>query len=516
MKAQDKPKYVAELRDIISRLNPERLINKPDDGLVDLGVMRAKAIFTSFDSNMGSHLEYLVKTFLEVARAGRREEHIRNLARDIRNYVVQKTEEMDVYIIDPIEVEDRIKGEDEIVENPNTNQPSPSNADIYDVALSFASEKRDYVYKVAKKLEENGITVFYDDFPEQELDMWGKNLRDYLTGIFAGRAKYCVMFISAEYSQKTWPDFERQIIQARSMIDEDMLLPARFDKTPIKGEIPTIKYIDISSMSPQKFADMITKKIMASKSTESSSHKAIESEAEPPTGSRQEQPVLYVDPSIRRSGGPTGHFIYFTIKNVSREAALDIRWGIRGFAYEWRPTDTELFELDPLKEKEVVYPISNESPFLKEIPELNIFIEYGDTRGNIFFSRRELQQVTVPSGAFHELKAGGFHSPVLLQNDNVNFESGPMWNGNRVDMTFTVKQGNLDKAITISISRTLLSVWGFTDIDEIKHALLELGFRKIRTMIKENNLDDYLFVTSNFPKEMQNGLKGYQLLRDSL
>ncbi len=36
----------------------------------------------------------------------------------------------------------------------------------YDVALSFAGEDRDYVDKVAKRLQEKGVKVFYDKFEE--------------------------------------------------------------------------------------------------------------------------------------------------------------------------------------------------------------------------------------------------------------------------------------------------------------------------------------------------------------
>ena len=147
---------------------------------------------------------------------------------------------------------------------------------------------------------------------------------------------------------------------------------------------------------------MITKKIKTSRKSGSQTNQKNDIETAPSITQQSKIPVLYVQPSIGRSGGPNRHFIHFTIKNVSKDiAALDIRWEIRGFAYEWRSADTNLLELDPLKEKEVVYPISNEPTFLKEIPELNVFTEYSDIHGTIFFSRRELQQAIVPSGAFY-------------------------------------------------------------------------------------------------------------------
>lgn len=35
-------------------------------------------------------------------------------------------------------------------------------------------------------------------------------------------------------------------------------------------------------------------------------------------------------------------------------------------------------------------------------------------------------------------------------------------------------------------------------------------------MIKDNNVQDYLFTTYDFPQEFQNGFEGYVKLRDSI
>ena len=113
MKAAEKPNYISELREIISKLNVEKLVATPDDAVVNQGVMRVKAIFTNFDFGMGEKLQKLTDEFLEVARAGKRPEHIQNLAKDIRNLIIQQTEDMDVYVIDPQVVENQIKNSDE-------------------------------------------------------------------------------------------------------------------------------------------------------------------------------------------------------------------------------------------------------------------------------------------------------------------------------------------------------------------------------------------------------------------
>jgi len=101
MKTEDKPKYVSELREIIYKLDIAKLISSPDQSITGQGILRAKAIFTNFDHGTGEKLETLINEFLEVARAGKRIDHIRNLANDIRNFIIKKTEEMDVYVIEP-------------------------------------------------------------------------------------------------------------------------------------------------------------------------------------------------------------------------------------------------------------------------------------------------------------------------------------------------------------------------------------------------------------------------------
>lgn len=517
MKAEEKPKYVSELRGIISRFNVDKLVSSPDDALVDQGIMKAKAIFTYFDYGNGEKLQNLIEGFLEVARAGKRPEHSRNLAKDIKNLIIQQTEDMDIYVIDPQIVEDQVKNIDRSEKIISTS-PSATESYEYEAAFSFAGEKRNYVEKVANYVEDKGIHVFYDDFQEQEINMWGQNMIDYLQEIFDKKAKYCVMFISKEYAEKAWPNFERQIIQARSMMENGYLLPVRFDGTDIKGLVSTIKYIDISSIPPEKLGELLIQKITIKENIDGT----VQEDAAPKVESqdiidqKDTEPILYVNPSVARSGGPKGHIIRFILKNVGKEIALDISWGIRGFAYEWRPEDSNLFTLEPMQEKEVIYPISSQTPFLKEISELNIFMEYQTPKGDMFFSRRELKQERVPSGAFYELKVGAFHPPTALINDGVDFNSGPIWDGDRIEGKFQIQSDDQLKIVTIGISRTFLSTWGFTEIDIIKQAILELGFRKVRKMIKENKIEDYIFISDNFPQEYQNGFRGYQLLRDSL
>lgn len=130
----------------------------------------------------------------------------------------------------------------------------------YDVALSFAGEDREYVEKVANVLKENEILVFYDKF--ETVTLWGKNLVDHLEDVYKKRSEFIVMFISKHYPMKSWTIHERKSAQTRAVMEQkDCILPARFDDTEIPGLHSTVGYVDLKTLTPEKFAQLIIEKI---------------------------------------------------------------------------------------------------------------------------------------------------------------------------------------------------------------------------------------------------------------
>lgn len=130
----------------------------------------------------------------------------------------------------------------------------------YDVTLSFAGEDREYVEKVAQILIDNGTKVFYDKF--EEVDLWGKDLGIHFDFIYRKSAKYCIPFLSANYKKKLWTNLEIRTAIARAIqSNEEYILPVRFDDTEIEGIRPTISYVDLKEVSPQKLAELILKKL---------------------------------------------------------------------------------------------------------------------------------------------------------------------------------------------------------------------------------------------------------------
>ncbi len=129
----------------------------------------------------------------------------------------------------------------------------------YDVALSYASEDRAYVDKVASRLKAKRIKVFYDQFETTKL--WGKNLYDHFAEIY-GKAKYAVVFISKSYSEKAWTNHELKSAQARAFQEKrEYILPVRFDDTEIPGIPRTIAYVDARSTTPAELSKKIIEKL---------------------------------------------------------------------------------------------------------------------------------------------------------------------------------------------------------------------------------------------------------------
>ena len=130
----------------------------------------------------------------------------------------------------------------------------------YDVGLSFAGEQRDYVRRVAEDLQYRGLRVFYDENEEDQL--WGKDNLDYFSEVYLKRCRYCIMFVSAEYAAKMWPNLERRSAQARDIAEAgEYILPVRFDDTEISGLLPTVNYQDARKKSPEQIAGLFAQKI---------------------------------------------------------------------------------------------------------------------------------------------------------------------------------------------------------------------------------------------------------------
>ena len=136
----------------------------------------------------------------------------------------------------------------------------PPDQIAYEIVFSFAGEERGYVEKVADYLKKYDVKIFYDKY--EEVSLWGKDLVEYFDKIFRGSARYCVMFISKNYAEKVWTTHERRSALSKAIEErEEYILPVRFDNTEIPGIRPTVKYIDISTKTPEELGVLILQKL---------------------------------------------------------------------------------------------------------------------------------------------------------------------------------------------------------------------------------------------------------------
>ncbi len=132
------------------------------------------------------------------------------------------------------------------------------NAPIYEVALSFAGEQREYVEEVARALQSRGIAVFYDQFE----DLWAKHLTAELHDVYENRAARAVMFISKEYVEKDWPRHERRSILSRAIREKsEYVLPVRFDDTAVPGLPTDVQYLRAEDYSASEIASWVATKL---------------------------------------------------------------------------------------------------------------------------------------------------------------------------------------------------------------------------------------------------------------
>ena len=116
----------------------------------------------------------------------------------------------------------------------------------YDVALSYAGEDRAQARDLAKRIQTAGYSVFYDEFEE----LWGQDLSVKLHEVYGKQSRFCVIFVSKYYLQKSWTNAERKTVLARAMQhDTTYLLPIRLDDSDLPGLAGVIAYKDLRHQS---------------------------------------------------------------------------------------------------------------------------------------------------------------------------------------------------------------------------------------------------------------------------
>ncbi|MEA2692942.1 MAG: hypothetical protein QOJ16_2329, partial [Acidobacteriota bacterium] len=131
--------------------------------------------------------------------------------------------------------------------------PSPFE---YHIAISYAREDEAYVARVAEVLRQNDALVFFD----RSQDFLGTHLGIELFDVFLNKACYCLVFVSRHYAEKKYTQYEFSIILSRYIQDPGVLLPVRFDPTPLKGLDPGLYFDDLTQGTPP---ESLAKKILS-------------------------------------------------------------------------------------------------------------------------------------------------------------------------------------------------------------------------------------------------------------
>ncbi|MBD1539186.1 TIR domain-containing protein [Arthrobacter sp. S13_S34] len=94
----------------------------------------------------------------------------------------------------------------------------------HDFALSFAGTDRDVAEKVARALQEQEISVFYD-FDEQA-QILGIDVESYLAPIYQSEASFIVPIMGEDYPERLWTRFESK--QFENRFGENAVIPVWF------------------------------------------------------------------------------------------------------------------------------------------------------------------------------------------------------------------------------------------------------------------------------------------------
>ena len=146
--------------------------------------------------------------------------------------------------------------------NTNVESVNKSKQEVfkYDIALSFAGENRKVVEQIAKKLAENNIQVFYDEFEKTKL--WGKRLSTHFQKTYGVSTCFVVVFVSKEYSLKDWTNFEFSIARGEAKVrGTEFILPVRLDNTPLFGLPDDMAYLDFNTEGVEGIVNAVIDKL---------------------------------------------------------------------------------------------------------------------------------------------------------------------------------------------------------------------------------------------------------------
>ncbi|MFJ6673351.1 TIR domain-containing protein [Actinosynnema sp. NPDC091369] len=126
---------------------------------------------------------------------------------------------------------------------------------VYDIAVSFASEQRDYVERTVSAAKALGLAVFYDR--DMTHAWWGRNFVIEQRRVYGQRTLHFVPFLSTEYLAGQYPrdEFSYAMLAAVRRGD-DYVLPVLVGDVVVPEEVlhPHIAYLRAEDVTPDELA----------------------------------------------------------------------------------------------------------------------------------------------------------------------------------------------------------------------------------------------------------------------
>src|SRR5882724_468465 len=138
---------------------------------------------------------------------------------------------------------------------PTSREVTASQGNWYDVAVSFASEQRDYVESTVLAAQALGLHVFYDR--QLRYDWWGQNFIIEQRLVYSRLAFRFVPFISAEYLANPYPRDEYLYAMLRSVeVGAEYILPVLMGEVRVPAELlhPYVGSLRAEEHTPRQLA----------------------------------------------------------------------------------------------------------------------------------------------------------------------------------------------------------------------------------------------------------------------
>ena len=133
---------------------------------------------------------------------------------------------------------------------------------IYDIAVSFAGEQREYVRTTVTACKARGLRVFFDE--DKTNEWWGKNFIQEQRRAYSSQTRFFVPFFSSDYLAKPIPmdEFSSAMMTAVKL-GGGYILPVIIGNADVPPELlhPHIGYLRSEHFTAEQLADELVKKV---------------------------------------------------------------------------------------------------------------------------------------------------------------------------------------------------------------------------------------------------------------